>query len=138
MDIMVYDEIFSGLEEFLKEKGAECHNPSLVHYASAKPTYPYVILEEVRNNEGRVYQGEIPDITSNLGYRVRIYAKTKGKVTKMQVARTVAKYVDWCLCSFGLRQVSYNPDPLVADGDLFGIILMYNTNLYNNRRKITR
>lgn len=136
MDIKIYDEIYNILDEFLKQNSGSCYNPSLVHFPAIEPTYPYIVFEEVRNNAGPLSLGDIPDNTSNLGYQVRIYAKTKGKVTKMQIARKIAEYVDYLLSSLGLRQVSFNPDPLVANGDLYGIIIMYNANFYNNRRKI--
>ena len=136
MDIKIYDEIYNILDEFLKQNSGSCYNPSLVHFPAIEPTYPYIVFEEVRNNAGALSLGDIPENTSNLGYQVRIYAKTKGKVTKMQIARKIAEYVDYLLSSLGLRQVSFNPDPLVANGDLYGIIIMYNANFYNNRRKI--
>lgn len=135
MDIKIYDEIYTRLNEFLAANGNACYNPSLVHFSSSQPTYPYVVFEEVRNNAGPLSLGDIPDNTSNLGYQVRIYAKTKGKVTKMQIARKIAEYVDYLLSGLGLRQVSFNPNPLVANGDLYGIIIMYNANFYNNRKK---
>lgn len=136
MDIKVYDELYQGLSEFLTENASSCYKPSLVHYPQSKPTYPSVIFEEIRNVNGAKSFGDIPDKTSDLGYRVKIYAKTSGNVTKMTIARTIGKYVDNFLTVVGLRQVSYNPDPLVADGDLYGLIITYSANFYDNRRKI--
>lgn len=137
MDIQIYEDLYDGLESFLKEKGKDCYNPIMNHYEpKTSSNFPLVIFEEIRNNHGKLSFGDIPDKTSNLGYRVKIYAKTKGNKTKLDIARKVAQYVDMFLSSFGLRQVSFNPDTSVAEGDLYGIILMYNANFYNNRRKI--
>lgn len=136
MDIAIYEEIYERLDKFLEQNGNLCYTPKLVHFPKAGQNYPYVVFEEVRNNAGKIYLGDIPDKVSNLGYRVRIYAKTKGKATKMDIARKVAEYVDYFLSGLGLRQISFNPDPLIAEGDLYGIILMYNANFYNNRREI--
>ncbi len=136
MDIEVYENIYSGLEKYIADYGKDFYSPSLVHFPSSKPTYPYVVFEEVRNNVGNHSFGDIKDVVSNLGYRVRVYAKTKGSVSKLTIARKIAMYLDRYFENIGLKQVSFNPDPTVADGDLCGIIVMYNSNLYNNRRML--
>lgn len=136
IDILEYEEIFQGLEKFLASNKQYCYNPSLVHYAAAKPTYPYVVFEEIRNLPSKEYSGEVPDKISDLGYKIRIYSTTKGSVTKMTIARQIASFVDRYLSGIGLKQVSFNPDPLVAQGDLYGLVMMYNASFYNNRRKI--
>lgn len=136
MDIQVYNELYDGLKQFVELNKNACHKASVVKFAKSQQTYPYIVFEEIRNVEGTLSFGDIPDKTSNLGYNVKIYAKTIGKVDKMEVAREIAQVIDNFLTTLGLRQVSFNPDALVADGDLYGLIIMYNANFYNNRRKI--
>ena len=139
MDIQIYEDIYNSLEKFLATNESSIYGASLVHYPSSKPTYPYVIFEEIRNQPVGNAFGEIPDRLANLGYAIKIYAKTKGSVSKMTIARNVAVVINEFLTQYvGIKQVSLNPDPNVADGELYGLIIMYNTNYYENKQQIRR
>lgn len=136
MDIGIYDGIYQGLSDYLTANASNCYNVKLVHFPATTPTYPYVIFDEIRNIQGKLSFGDIPDNSSNLGYRVNIYAKTKGSKSKLDIARTVAQYVDNYCTNIGLKRVSYGQDPRIADSELYGVIMTYNANLYDNRKKI--
>lgn len=136
MDTQVYSGIYQGLGNYLTQNASKCHNAKLVHFPATTPTYPYVIFDEIRNVQGRLSFGDNPDNISNLGYRVNIYAKTKGSKSKLDIARDVAQYVDNYCTNIGLRRVGYGQDPRVADSELYGVIMTYNANLYDNRKQI--
>lgn len=137
MDINIYDEIYNSLEKYMAGNPIGLYGAALVHYPSTSPTYPYVVFDEVRNQSfGRSY-GEVSDKVASLGYRVRVYGKTKGSASKMKIARSIVGMVDEFLTEYvGLKQVSSNPDPNIADGDLYGIVVMYETKYYENRKNI--
>lgn len=139
MDIQIYENIYNGLESYMDANPSGLYSANLVHFPSASPSYPLVVFEEIRNQPSAHSYGEIQDIVANLGYRVRIYAKTKGSVSKMTIARSIAAAVDNFLTHYvGLKQISFNPDPNAADGEVYGLVVMYNTNYYENKQQIRR
>ena len=136
MDINAYSEMYQGLNNYMTQNISKCHNAKLVHFPATTPTYPYVVFDEIRNIQGGLSFGDIPDNVSNLGYKVNIYAKTKGSKSKLDIARDVAQCVDEYCTNIGLRRVSYGQDPRIADSELYGVIITYNANFYDNRRQI--
>jgi len=139
MDIQIYEDIYKSLEIYMADKSSMLYEASLVHFQSSKPTYPYVIFEEVRNQPNGNSYGEVPDHLANLGYSLKLYAKSKVAISKMTIARTIATTLNDFMESYvGLRQVSFNPDPNVADSELYGLIITYNTNYYENKRQIRK
>ena len=139
MDIQIYENIYNGLKSYMEENTSGLYGASIVHYPTASPTYPYVVFEEIRNQPNGHSYGEIPDVVANLGYRVRIFAKTKGSVSKMTIARSIAAAVNSFLTNYvGLKQVSFNPDPFAAEGEVYGVVTMYNTNYYENKQQIRK
>lgn len=135
MDIQVYEDILDGLKEYNKNLDKNYGNV-VVAYPSTNPTYPYTVFDEIRNVADRRYNTPY-DKVSSIGYRVDIFAKTKGSVSKQTIARKIMKEIDDFLTNnVGLLQVSYNYDDLMNDSSIYHIILTYTANLHNNRRKI--
>ena len=134
MDILAYDYIFSGLKEYNSNLTKNYGN-AIVSYPTQNPTYPYTVFDEIRNVAHISYNTPYDKVAS-VGYRADIYAKTKGNVTKQEIARFIAKEVDKYLTNIGLLQVSYNVSELENDSSIYHIILTYSGNLYENRRKL--
>lgn len=134
MDIVVSDIILDGLKEY-NSKLDKNYGNVIMSYPSANPTYPYTVFDEIRNVANRNYNTPYDKVAS-VGYRADIYAKTKGSVSKREIARFIAKEVDNYLSKIGLLQVSYNASELENDSSIYHIILTYSGNLYENRRRI--
>lgn len=135
MDIQAYSDILNGLKEYNSKLDKNYGNVVLA-YPSTNPTYPYTIFDEIRNVANRDYNTPYDKVAS-VGYRADIYAKTKGNVSKQDIARFIAKEVDNYLTNYvGLLQVSYNVSELENDSSIYHIILTYSGNLYENRRRM--
>lgn len=135
MDIQVYDIIKEALKEYNKSL-EENYGNTVVGVAPNRPTYPLTIFDEIRNVADRRYNTRY-DKVSSIGYRVDIFAKTKGSVSKQTIARKLMKEIDDFLTNtVGLLQVSYNVSELENDSSIYHIILTYSANLHNNRRQI--
>ena len=132
MDILAYHYLHKGLEGF-NEKSGKPHGNAVVHYATANPTYPYTVFDEIRNVANPSYNSCFERVSST-GYVVRIYAKTKGKIDKQTIAREVAQMADKYLSSVNLTRVSYNANESVNDNSIYEIIMTYSGNLHENRR----
>ena len=133
MDILAYNDLYDGLEAF-NEKSGKPRGNEVVHYAPEKPTYPLTVFDEIRNVANPSYN-TCYDRVSSTGYSVRIYAKTKGKITKQQIAREIAQMVDVYLTNCGLLRISYNANESINDNSIYEIIMTYSGNLHENRRK---
>ena len=133
MDILTYEYLKEGLKNY-NEAMSKPYGNAIVPYATANPTYPYTVFDEIRNVANSSYNTFFDRIAST-GYSVRIYAKTKGKITKQEIARTVAKMVDNYLTYCGLTRISYNANESVNDNSIYEIIMTYSGNLHENRRK---
>lgn len=134
MDILAYDYILAGLKDYNNNLDKNYGNV-VVSYPSTNPTYPYTVFDEIRNVANRNYNTPYDKVAS-VGYRVDIYAKTKGNVTKQEIARYIAQQADKYLSNIGLLQVSYNVSELENDSSIYHIIMTYSGNLYENRRKL--
>lgn len=135
MDIIVYDKILEGLKAY-NDSVDENYGNVVLPYPSVEPTYPYTVVEEIRNVVNPKYKSRY-DKVANLGYRVDIYSKTKGKVNKQTIARSIAQQVDKFFSSYvGLTQSSWNVSELENDSSIYHIIISYAGNLHENRRKI--
>lgn len=133
MDILAYNYLYDGLVDFNEKLGKPRGN-AIVHYAPEKPTYPLTVFDEIRNVANPSYNTPF-DRVSSTGYVARIYAKTKGNITKQQIAREIAQEVDRYLTACGLLRVSYNANESINDNSIYEIILTYSGNLHENRRK---
>lgn len=135
MDIVVYDDILNGLKEYNRNL-AQNYGNNIVGIAPIKPTYPLTVFDEIRNQANAAYNTPY-DKVSSLGYRVDIFAKTKGNITKQSIARKLAKDIDNFLTNHvGLLQVSWNINELENDSSIYKITLTYSANLHENRRTI--
>ena len=133
MDILTYNYLYDGLVDY-NEKVGKPRGNSVVHYAPERPTYPLTIFDEIRNVANSSFNTQF-DRVSSVGYVVRIYAKTKGNITKQQIAREVAQMVDKYFTTCGLLRISYNANESVNDDSIYEIIITYSGNLHENRRK---
>ena len=133
MDILAYDYLREGLKDF-NEKSGKPYGNAIVPYATANSTYPLTTFDEIRNVANASFN-TIADRVASTGYSVRIYAKTKGNITKQHIARTVAQMADKYLTHFGLTRISYNANESVNDNSIYEIIMTYSGNLHENRRK---
>lgn len=134
MDILAYEYILNGL----KEHNAKCGKPRgnvVVPYPTTDTTFPHTVLEEIRNVANPMYNTCYERVAS-VGYRADIYAKTKGNITKQQIARECAKIVDEYLTGVGLTRISFNVMELENDGAIYHIVMTYSGNLHENRRKL--
>lgn len=135
MDIRAYDDILDALKEFNKNNDPNYGNV-VVKYPTTNTTYPHTVFTEIRNVANRYYNTRYDKISS-IGYRVDIYAKTKGKVDKQDIARNLMKDIDDFLTYYvGLTQISYNVEQQENENSIYHIILTYSANFNENRRKI--
>lgn len=136
MDTRLYDIILSKLKEYNELSGEENFGNDIVPYPSTNSKYPYTVFDEVRNVANHIF-GNAYDRLSSVGYRVDIYAKTKGKYTKQHIARHIAEKVDYFLTYVvGLKQVSWNKEEIENEASIYHIIITYTGNLYENRRRL--
>ena len=135
MDINVYDNIIDGLKQYnatLKES----YGNVIVEFPSANPTYPYTVVSEVRNVPDRRYNTRYQKVSS-LGYRVDIFAKSKGNIKKSKIARCLMKDIDDFLTNtVGLTQTSYNSSDNENDASIYYISLTYSMSFDENKRRI--
>lgn len=135
MDIVVYDNILNGLKKY-NNNLTQNYGNTIVGIAPTDPTYPLTVFDEIRNQANAAYNTPY-DKVSSIGYRVDIFAKTKGNVTKQTIARKIAKDIDNYLTNYvGLLQVSWNLNELENDSTIYQITLTYSASLHENRRRI--
>lgn len=135
MDIVVYDNILNGLKEY-NNNLTQNYGNTIVGIAPTSPTYPLTVFDEIRNQANAAYNTPY-DKVSSIGYRVDIFAKTKGNVTKQTIARKIAKDIDNYLTNYvGLLQVSWNLNELENDSSIYHLTLTYSASLHENRRRI--
>lgn len=134
MDILASDLIYNGLKEFIASRG----NPygcSVVDEEPYEPTYPLIIISEIRNTANPSYNTPFEQISS-IGYSLNIYAQTMGEISKKQIARELAKLADEYMSAINLLRSGFVPDGLVRDNSLHRIIATYVGNLHENTRRI--
>lgn len=133
MDILAYEYLKEGLKEF-NEKSGKPRGNVVVSYPTKDTTYPHTVFDEIRNVANASYNTCFDRVAST-GYVARIYAKTKGNITKQQIAREIAQMVDIYLTNCGLLRISYNANESINDDSIYEIIMTYSGNLHENRRK---
>jgi hypothetical protein len=134
MDILAYEYMLQGLREYNDSKG----NPrgsTVVPYSTKDTSYPFTVFEEIRNTANPLYN-TCHDRVASVGYRVDVYAKTKGNITKQQIARECAQVADEYLTAIGLERISFNVIEEGQDGVIYHVIMTYSGNLHENRRKL--
>ena len=133
MDILAYENLYNGLKDY-NDSVKENRGNTIVKTPPKNPEYPLTILSEIRNVANTSYNSNF-DRVASVGYRVDIYAKKKGNITKDTIAREVAYLVDKYLTGVGLTRISFNISELVNDSSIYQIIMTYSGNLHENRRK---
>ena len=133
MDILTYEYLLNGLKEYNKQIEQNYGNV-VVATPPTNPTYPLTVFDEIRNVANLNYNSCYERLSS-VGYRVDIYAKTKGSVSKQIIARRIAQEVDEYLTNVGLTRVSFNVSELENDSSIYHIIITYSGNLHENRRR---
>lgn len=145
MEILLYKNIKEGLKTYIesldlqfpykpkpKKQGATVEQ--VVGYEPSEPNYPLIIIDEVDNS---AYQNmtNVRQSVSSVGYKVDIYAKTVGSVSKQTIARVLAYYCNEYLQLIKLKQVSYNAFPREgANGAIYHITLMYSARYFENKQ----
>ena len=81
MDILAYEYLKQGLKNYNDKIGKPRGNV-VVSYPTKDTTYPHTVFDEIRNVENLVSQK-----VASTGYKVDIYAKTKGKIDKQIIVR---------------------------------------------------
>ena len=131
MDILSYEAVLQGLKDY-NSKAEKNYGNSVVRTPPTNPTYPLTIFTEIRNVANTNFNSCFERVAS-VGYRADIYAKTKNKITKDEIARNIAVLVDKYLSQIGLTRISFNISELENDGSIFRIIMTYSGNLHENR-----
>lgn len=135
MDILVYDYIIEGLSAY-NDSWDENYGNVITNYPTIETTYPYTVVEEIRNVVTPKYKSRY-DKVSSVSYRVDIYAKTKGNIDKQKIAREISQKIDKFFTEYvGLMQTSWNVSELENDSSIYHIIVVYGGHLHENRRKI--
>ena len=130
MDILAYDYLKQGLENYNEMIGKPRGNV-VVSYPTKNTTYPHTVFDEIRNIDNLVAER-----VASVGYRVDVYAKTKGKIDKQTIAREIAEQMNRFLTSKKLKRISYNASPQENDDSIYHIIMTYSGNLYEVRRTL--
>ena len=134
MDILAYEYMLQGLKDY-NATIEQNYGNVVVATPPTNPTYPLTVFDEVRNVANPNYNSCYERVAS-VGYRVDIYAKIKGSVTKQTIARKIAQEVDEYLTNVGLTRVSFNVSGLENDNSIYHIIMTYSGNLHENRRNL--
>ena len=131
MDILIYENLLQSLKSYnstIKNYGNE-----VVRLPPTNPVYPLTIFTEIRNVANASFNSCF-DRVASVGYRLDIYAKTKGNITKDRIAREIAELMDRYLTNIGLLRVSYNISELENDSSIFHIIMTYSGNVSEYRK----
>ena len=134
MDIVTSDLIYKGLKDYIASKGNP-YDCAVVDEEPYEPTYPLIIISEIRNTANPSYNTPIERVSS-IGYSLNIYAQSMGEVSKKQIARELAKLADEYMSAINLLRSGFVPDGLVRDNSLHRIVSTYVGNLHENTRRI--
>lgn len=134
MDIQVYNNIYSGLQTYIAEKGNP-YGVTVVNDVTTNTKYPFIFIEEPTNNVYGNYNGKF-DRVANISYRIEVFAKDKNKTSKQQIARELAQLVDTFMTEVvGLTVISRNANTPTMDGALYRYTSMYNGYWHENRNR---
>ena len=134
MDISAYEYMLQGLKDY-NATIEQNYGNVIVKFPTKDTTFPHTQFIETRNVSNRNYNSCYERVAS-VGYAVRIYAKTKGSVDKLTIARTIVQIVDNYLTNIGLTRASYNVFENEEGGAICEIVMTYSGNLHENRRKL--
>lgn len=131
MDILIYENLLQSLKKFNETQ--KNYGNEIVRLPPTNPVYPLTIFTEIRNVANPSYNTCF-DRVASVGYRLDIYAKTKGNITKDRIAREIAELMDRYLTNVGLLRVSFNVSELENDSSIFHIIMTYSGNVSEYRK----
>ena len=132
MEVELYEKILESLKKY-NSSIPQNYGNEIVSISPTNPTYPLTVFDEIRNVANRYYNTPYERVSS-VGYRLDIYAKTKGNVTKQTIARRIAKEMDCFMTDHvGLLRVGYAVSELENDSSIYHIILTYDGNLNEHR-----
>lgn len=131
MDILIYENLLQSLKKFNETQ--KNYGNEIVRLPPTNPVYPLTIFTEIRNVANPNYNTCF-DRVASVGYRLDIYAKTKGNITKDRIAREIAELMDRYLTNIGLLRVSFNISELENDSSIFHIIMTYSGNVSEYRK----
>lgn len=134
MDIYAYDYMLQGLRD-CNDKATENYGNVIVKFPTKNTTYPHTQFEEIRNVANPRYN-TCHERVASVGYRVDIFAKTKGEIDKQTIARICAEISDRYLSGIGLTRISYNANESLNDSSIYQIIMTYSGNLDEKRRRL--
>lgn len=135
MDIKLYDSIHRDMVTY-NSRITQNYGNVVKQTPPTKPTYPLTVIEEIRNVVNPRYNSRF-DRVASVGYRIEIYAKSKGNITGQTIARSLAKEFDNYMTNYvGLTQTSWNVTSLENDGSTYTIVMVYTGNFHENRIKI--
>lgn len=132
MQLEFYDKLFSDFKEFMKNYNSKI---AVVETAPKEPTYPLVILDEIRNTP--TYSVRVGNqVVSSLGYQFDIYAINTGTKKNKQIAREIAEKIDYFMWTLnGIRRTSFNPINNIDGGSqLYRITMVYSPQYYENKK----
>ena len=134
MDILAYEYMLQGLKDY-NATIEQNYGNVIVKYPTKDTTYPNTQFNEIRNVANPNYNTCYERVAS-VGYSVKTYAKAKGSVDKLTIARAVSKIADDYLTNIGLTRVSYNVFVNEENGAICEIVMTYSGNLHENRRNL--
>ena len=133
MDILFYDILKQELTEY-NEKIERPYGNVIVPFATSKTTYPHTVFKEIRNTTNTQFDSP-HDRVANVGYRIDVYAKTQNEIDKEAIARQVAKAMNDFFDFKRLPRVSFNVSFEGQNQCICHIVMMYNGNLSEFRRR---
>lgn len=139
MDIKAYEYIYNGLKNYNEKKGKPYGNKVLqkppIPNKDNQVKYPITIISEIRNVDDANFNTPF-DRVSNLGYKISVFAKRKGEIESLLIAREISKLANDYMSNIGLKRVSYSDFDLENDGSIHAIIMNFTGNLHENTRRI--
>ena len=134
MNIITYEDIYRDMVTFNSQLSVNYGNV-VRQNETTKTTYPYTIIEEIRNTEDPSYNTMFDKI-SILGYKITVMAKTKGQITGQKIARHLsAQFDDYMQNYVGVKRTSFLPYKDGDDNSIYALQTIYTGNLHENRRK---
>ena len=135
MNIVKYSELMQELIEYNDNNADINHGNVIVPYATQNPTYPYTVVDEIDNKPYNRYERGRDALSATM-YRVDIFAKTIGDVTKQTICREIADQIDVFMDKqMNLKQTSFNVMPLQNDSAIYQITMVYSGTIFNYRNK---
>lgn len=132
MDLKASNIIFERLKEFYSRYGKYIN--TILDYIPDKPSFPITIFSEITNTQNPQFRSSV-DRVSSVSYMIDIYATNIGKkITKKEVANSIAEVIDKYMDNIGLLRVTFTPDNIVDDNSKYRITMVYQGNLHENSR----